>query len=165
MKNKIYCFIIFFINITYTINSQNFQKNLLAFDIIEANTNGSDVSEYFRSKKAYVNFYQNLKDSIFNLAIVQPENSSMSYGLITTHPTIVKNELYEGFKTEKTFYQWYFINSYDEEKGWADVELSIVYNSDNPFYVIRIITHTKFEIFTFKGYLNESLTGLTTENK
>ena len=47
----------------------------------------------------------------------------------------------------------------------ADVEFSIVYSNNSPFYVLRIITHNDFKILTFKGYINEKLTGLTTEIK
>jgi hypothetical protein len=165
MKNKIAILIIFLLGINLTIRAQNFRKNILAFDIIDANDNGLDVSEYYKTVNAYVNFYQNLNDSIFNLEIVLPESCSKSYGLINAHSLIVKNELYQGHNTDKTYYQWYFINSYDEEKGLADVEFSIVFNADNPFYILRIITHKKFEIFTFKGFINEELTGLTTEIK
>ena len=57
------------------------------------------------------------------------------------------------------------MNSYDDEKGYADVEFSIVYSNNSPFYVLRIITHNDFKILTFKGYINEKLTGLTTEIK
>jgi hypothetical protein len=162
MKTKIQILILLLLGINLTITSQNYRKNLLTFDIIDANDNGSDISEYYKSVDSYVSFYQNLNDSVFNLFIVQPKNSSMSFGPIKAHPLVVKNEYYEGVKTEKTYYQWFFNNSYDDEKGWADVEFSIVYNDNNPFYIIRIITHKKFEIYTFKGYLNEKMTGLTT---
>ena len=151
------------IGVVHSFKSQIYQKNILTFDISEATDNGSDISDYYKTKNAIATFYKNYKDSTFNMAIIILKDSSMSFGPITTHPIKVTNELYEGYKTEKTYYQWYFINSYNNDKGWAEVEFSIVYNSEIPFYVLRIITIDKFEIITFKGYLNESLTGLVTE--
>ena len=165
MKNKLANIILFVFGISLNIFSQNFQKNLMTFDIVDANINGNDDSEFYKSKMAHVTFYQNIKDSVFNLAIVWPIDKSMSYGPIYTHPLKVNDELYEGHKTEKTYYQWFFMNSYDQEKGYADVEFSIVYSNNSPFYILRIITHNDFKILTFKGYINEKLTGLTTEIK
>ncbi|MBK6835565.1 MAG: hypothetical protein IPG89_15345 [Bacteroidetes bacterium] len=75
----------------------------------------------------------------------------------------ISNELYEGKKTEKSYYQWFFKNSYDDKSGWAIVEFSVIYNGDAPYYMVKIIPMDDFEILIYKGYLNESFTGTIME--
>lgn len=151
--------------ITINSNAQNFRKTILAFDIIEANINGKDDSELHVINKTFITFYRNTKDSILNLAIVWPNNSSMSYGPLTVSNIRTNNELYEGKTTEKSYYKWYYKNTYDNNQGWANIELSIVYETYQAFYILRMFVDKDFQINTYKGFLNEKLTDTITEIK
>ena len=82
-------------------SAQNYQKTILAFDITKADLNGQDASNYFAENGNYVTFYQNTKDSIMNLAIVWPNDSSMSYGPLTVSPIRTNNELYPPLQHQK----------------------------------------------------------------
>ena len=143
--------------------AQKYQKTILAFDIYKANNNGTDNSKLYQDKAAYVQFYQNGQDSVINLSVVWPVDSSASYGPITTHPMKTKTDLFKGYETEKAYYKWFFVNSYDTVSGWANVELSIVHGGEAPYYVLKIITHNDFEILIYEGYINEKLTGSLSE--
>lgn len=151
--------------IKFNVKAQYFQKTILAFDIIEADHNGQDYSKFYREKGNYVTFYQNTKDSVMSLAVVWPHDSSMSYGSLTVNSVKINNELYEGNKTEKSYYKWYYINSYDGKQGWANIEFSIVYDKNQAYYILRMFIDNDFQINTYKGYLNEKLTGTVTEIK
>lgn len=157
--------IICLLSIKFNVSAQYFQKNILAFDVFEADHNGQDYSKFYRDKQNYVTFYQNTKDSVMSLAIVWPNDSSMSYGSLTVNSVKINNELYEGNKTEKSYYKWYYLNSYNNEQGWATIEFSIVHDKNQPFYILRMFTENDFQINTYKGYLNEKLTGSVTEIK
>lgn len=163
MKNIVIIISLFLIK--FNGSAQNYQKTILAFDITKADLNGQDASNYFAENGNYVTFYQNTKDSIMNLAIVWPNDSSMSYGPLTVSPIRTNNELYEGKRTEKSYYKWYYVNSYDDKKGWANIEFSIVHDSYQVFYILRMFVDSDFQICTYKGFLNDKLTGSTTEIK
>lgn len=140
--------------------AQEYQKTILCFNIIDANNDGKDYSAHYIKKEAYVSFYENTGDSVLRMAIVFPKDSTSSYGNLYAHPMKIKNELYDGSITEKTYYQWYFRNSYDDKNGVAIVEFSIIQKGNEPYYMLKIIPIDDFEILIYKGYLNEHFTGV-----
>jgi hypothetical protein len=138
------------------------EKTITLFNIEKATIDGEDYSEKFKEGKVYTVFYRNLKDSILAMANVWPVNGSQSYGNVYPHQMIVTDETYEGLKSTRTFYKWFYTNTYDDAKGSASIELIQVVKSEGIYYVMKMIT-SEFQICIYKGYLNEGASNSLTK--
>lgn len=132
---------------------EHWQKTVLHFDIQEAELNGEDYSKLFLSQKTYLAFYKVDTDSVLLLSLVNRKDASQTWGRVYPHPVIFSNEMYDGFKSERTYYRWNYHNSFNENSGSALIELIKVPKPEGLFYVMKVFVH-EFDLAVYKGYMN-----------
>lgn len=149
---KFIIFLFFWVKAGFT-QDTHWQKTILRFDIEEAAINGEDYTDAFTEQRAYMSFYKVDNDSILLMALVWLKEGSQTWGRVYPHSVISTNEMYDGFKSERSYYRWEYQNSFNENSGNALIELIKVVKPEGLFYVMKVFVHT-FDLAVYKGYMN-----------
>lgn len=153
MKNSRYILMLFCLVKLTIAQDSHWQKTILHFEIEEAAINGEDYTNAFTKQKAYMAFYKVDNDSVLLMALVWQKEGSQTWGRVQPHSVICTNEMYEGFKSERSYYRWDYKNSFNDNTGSALVELIKVVKPEGLYYVMKVFLHG-FDLAIYKGYLN-----------
>ncbi len=132
------------------------QETLAKFIIIDASINGIDVTSTLLANEAYIVFYTSDNDGLIYMANVFPKSNSQSYGSMYSVETQKKRETYETYATDIFYFNWRYINTYDNTKGIAKVQMIKVYKPQGVVFVIKFIFENQ-DIIIYKGYMEGTI--------
>ena len=148
-------FLSFFIfNLSF---GQNFNEQTLSkFIITDASMNGVDVTPEIIDAEAYSVFYTYENDEGIYMANVWPKKNSQSYGAMYSFTIEEEKNTYESYQADYFYFNWQYINDYDNKKGTAKVYVIKVYKPQGIVYIMKMLTET-LDMYVYKGYLEGSL--------
>lgn len=155
MKNKFYSFLIILNFVSNGLFAQN-QKTIAKFITTDASTNGVDVTPTYLSENAYIVFYKSNNDGLIYMANVWSKTNSQSYGPMYSLESEKKRETYDTYEADIYFFNWRYINTYDNKKGTAKVQLIKIYKPQGITFTIKIIPEN-LDILVYKGYMEGSI--------
>lgn len=159
MKKKLALFILFIVvgfNSFYSQNKMNNQETVAKLTILDWTKNGNNMSAEILDQKAFLVIYKNLETNELLMANFWEKNNSQSYGPIYSIESKQIEESDENYKTDFFFFKWGYVNTYDNKKGTAKVELLKVYKPQGIYFKMTIIPEN-LDILIYKGYMEGSL--------
>ena len=90
------------------------------------------------------------------MANVWPKNNTHSYGPMYSIEQITKEETYEEFKADYFYFNWRYVNDYDDKKGTAKVQLIKIYKPHGITFILKIIPEN-LDVIIYKGYLEGTI--------
>ncbi|MCE7925319.1 MAG: hypothetical protein DYG98_19875 [Haliscomenobacteraceae bacterium CHB4] len=137
--------------------AQNEQQEIIAkFIITDASKNGIDVTQTLLKAGAYTVFYTSGNDGLIYMANVWPNSNSQSYGPMYSTESTKRKETYETYEADIFYFNWRYINTYDEKKGTAKVQLVKIYKPQGIAFVLKIIPEN-LDIIIYKGYMEGTI--------
>lgn len=132
------------------------QETLAKFIITDAITNGIDVTPTLLANKAYTVFYTSDNDGLIYMANVWPKSNSQSYGPMYSVESENKRETYETYKADIFYFNWRYINTYDNKTGTAKVQVIKIYKPQGVAFTVKIIPEN-LDIIVYKGYMEGTI--------
>jgi hypothetical protein len=132
------------------------QETLAKFIITDATTNGVDVTPTLLANKAYTVFFTSDNDGLIYMANVWPKSNSQSYGPMYSVETQKKRETYETYEADIFYFNWRYINTYDNKKGTAKVQVIKIYKPQGVAFTVKIIPEN-LDIIVYKGYMEGTI--------
>lgn len=155
MKVKFYSILILLILTAKGVFAQR-QETLAKFIITDATMNGVDVTPTLLSNKAYTVFYTSDNDGLIYMANVWPKSNSQSYGPMYSIENQKKRETYETYEADIFYFNWRYINTYDNKKGTAKVQVIKIYKPQGVAFTVKIIPEN-LDITVYKGYMEGTI--------
>lgn len=155
MKNKLYSILILLVLISNGVLAQR-QETLAKFIITDATMNGVDATPTILSNKAYTVFYKSDNDGLIYMANVWPKSNSQSYGPMYSIENQKKRETYETYEADVFYFNWRYINTYDNKKGTAKVQVIKIYKPQGVAFTVKIIPEN-LDITVYKGYMEGTI--------
>lgn len=156
MKFKLLILITFFSLIFFNVSFGQRQETLAKFIITDATTNGVDITPTLLANKAYTVFYTSDDDGLIYMANVCPESNSQSYGPMYSVETQKKRETYETYAADIFYFNWRYINTYDNKKGTAKVQMIKIYKPQGVAFTVKIIPEN-LDVIVYKGYMEGTI--------
>lgn len=132
------------------------QETLAKFIITDATTNGVDITPVLLANNAYIVFYTSDDDGLIYMANVFPKSNSQSYGPMYLVEIQNKKETYETYAVDIFYFNWRYINTYDNKKGTAKVQMIKVYKPQGVAFTVKIIPEN-LDIIVYKGYMEGTI--------
>jgi len=156
MKFKLLILITFFSLIFFNVSFGQRQKTLAKFIITDATINGEDVTPILLANNAYIVFYTSDDDGLIYMANVFPESNAQIYGAIYSAESQTQRETYETYAADIFYFNWRYINIYDNKKGTVKVEMIKIYKPQGVVFAIKMIPEN-LGIIVYKGYMEGTL--------
>lgn len=129
--------------------------------VTEARINSVNYSEDYYNSSQYLTFYD---DEYGNTCFLNSMGNKEQYSF---------GRIF-GFKIEKTeidhcpahdiTFRWFYQNSYDNDSGYAMVQLKRIYRENGVEFSIKILTK-KLDIIEFSGFTSENLLKIKEEDE
>lgn len=132
------------------------QEIIAKFIITDASVNGTDVTPTLLKAGAYTVFYTSDDDELIYMANVWPNSNSQSYGPMYSAESTKHKETYETYEADIFYFNWRYINTYDEKKGTAKVQLIKIYKPQGVAFVLKMIPEN-LDIIIYKGYMEGTI--------
>lgn len=145
-------FLIFISNIK-NVSGQN-QELISKFIITDATLNGDDITPEIIESEMFTVFYMN--DDEFYMANVADHGKSMSFGPMYNIRLDDSDETYGAYNADYIYFNWLYINDYDDKKGTARVQLIKIYKPQGTAFILTIIPED-LELIVYKGYMEGTL--------
>ncbi|RTL14093.1 MAG: hypothetical protein EKK56_02250 [Flavobacteriaceae bacterium] len=155
MKGKFYLILVLLVLTVNGVFAQR-QETLAKFIITDATMNGVDVTPTLLSNKAYTVFYTSDNDGLIYMANVWPKSNSQSYGPMYSIENQKKRETYETYEADIFYFNWRYINTYDNKKGTAKVQVIKIYKPQGVAFTVKIIPEN-LDITIYKGYMEGTI--------
>ena len=129
--------------------------------ITEARINSEDYSQHYYEGGQFLSFYENENNEpCFLNSMANKEEYSFGrvYGLKSEKLEI------ENCQAENISFRWYYHNSYDNDSGYAKVQLKRIYRENGVEFSIKILSK-KLDIIEFSGFTIENLLKLNEEEE
>ncbi len=137
--------------------SQNKTQEVLSkFIITDASTNGVDTTPTLLEAGAFTVFYTSGNDGLLYMANVWPNSNSQSFGPMYSVTHEESKETYESYEADFFYFNWRYINDYDNKKGTAKVQVIKIYKPQGVTFTVKIIPEN-LDLIIYKGYLEGSL--------
>lgn len=134
-----------------SINAQIFDS--VKYLITEAKINKVDYSQHYFENGQYLTFYKD-EDDEYCLLNSMGNKEEYSYGKILGLK--VKKTEEDECPAETINFRWFYHNSYNNDSGYAVVQLKRIYRENGIEFSIKILSK-KLEIFEFSGFTNETV--------
>jgi hypothetical protein len=132
------------------------QKTLAKFIITSASDNGEDITPMILQQEAFCVFYTFEGDSLLYLSNNWLKNETQSYGPLFPAVDCILEEAEKKRGAEVSNYLWYFMNTYDDQSGTAQVQLTKIKKVLGVSFVLKIITPNN-DILEYYGYDEDAL--------
>jgi hypothetical protein len=123
---------------------------LLNFRIINGTSGDTDITEWLLNSEMHTVFYFYEEDSIMLMANTSFNSDSQSYGPTTKTLESEYGVSEEGYETEVWYFDWSYINSYDDETGIAKIK-AIFTTKPDAIYLTLYILPNDFELIVYNG--------------
>jgi hypothetical protein len=125
-------------------------KTLYDFRLYEGATEGMDLTEWLLENEMHTIFYIFESDSVPMLANVSHKSKSQSFGKLTftKEPQFYTSD--EGNESTVYYFDWEYINSYDDETGIAKVKAIITAKPDATYLTMHIVPND-LKLIIYKG--------------
>jgi hypothetical protein len=135
---------------------KNKEHEILAkFIITDATFNDKDFKPIILEQGAYTVFYNFKDDSLIYMSNYWPKDDTQSFGpMYSTKMSF--EEKYDAYQADVYSFNWAYINSYDDKKGIAKVQLTKIYKPTGVSFILKIIPENN-DVIIFKGYLEGSV--------
>lgn len=135
---------------------KNEEHEILAkFIITDATFNGEDYTPIILEQGAYTVFYNFKDDSLIYMSNYWPKDDTQSFGpMYSTQMSL--EERYESYQADIYSFNWGYVNSYDEKKGTAKVQLTKIYKPTGVAFILKIVPEN-LDVIIFKGYLEGTI--------
>lgn len=143
-------------NPIYSQEKKNNQETFAKFQIIDWIKNGTDMTPVILDEKAFLVIYKNTETNELMMANYWLKSNSQSYGAIYNIEKKHLDENNENYAGNLFSFQWVYINTYDQKKGTAKVELLEVYKPQGTYFKMTIIPEN-LDILVYQGYVEGSL--------
>jgi len=144
----------------FQLNSDNKSLNKsdksTKFIITDASTNGVDTTPTLLEAEAFTVFYRVEESDLLYMANVWPKNNTQSYGPMYSIEQTTKEETYEEYKADYFYFNWRYVNDYDEKKGTAKVQLIKIYKPQGITFILKIIPEN-LDVIMYKGYMEGTI--------
>ena len=132
------------------------QEEVAKFVITDASMNGADVTLQYLEAGAYLVFYTIGDDKSLYMANFWQKFDSQSYGAVYSLESKTIEETDKQYKTDIFRFNWRYINTYDEKRGTAKVEVTKIYKPQGIAFIVKIIPEN-LDILIYKGYMDGSV--------
>lgn len=146
--------ILLFVN-AFAFAQNNTQETLAKFIIIDASDNGNDTTEIYLDAGGYIVFYTQPDGKLY-MANVMSNRNSQSFGRLYSAEHSKLKETYENYEADIFYYKWRYINSYNDKKGTATVELIKIYKPQGVTFKVTIIPEN-LDVLVYKGFMEGTL--------
>ena len=126
----------------------------MKFIITDASINGVDTTPTLLAAEAYSVFYTVEDSDLIYMANVWSKNDSQSYGPM--YYIKKKEETYEEYKADFFYFNWRYMNDYDDKKGTATVQLIKIFKPQGITFILKIIPEN-LDVIVYKGYIEGSI--------
>lgn len=153
MKRILIIISILIATITF-VSAQN-QKEVARFYVLEATSNGIDVTSQVVYNDAYTVFYET-DEGLLYMANVWERSDSQSWGPIFNVEYEHYPETSSVYESDEFIFDWAFSNTYDSKRGICEVSLSKIYKPEG---VISILTlrEDSGDVTVYTGYMKGSV--------
>jgi hypothetical protein len=156
MKKNIWTLLaLFFLSITNVAFGQK-QETLARFIITDASKNGIDETPTMLSNNAFTVFYTSSNDGLIYMANVWEKSNSQSFGPMYSVQSKKNRETYETYEADIFHFNWRYINSYNNKKGTAKVQVIKIYKPQGVAFTVKIIPEN-LDIIVYKGYMEGTI--------
>lgn len=128
-------------------------KTIYDFRIYEGVSEENDVTKWLLDSEMHTLFYLYEKDSLLMMANIGYKSGTQSYGRITTTKDSEFGIIEEGHEIEIYYFDWQYINDYDDETGLAKVKAIIETKSDATYLTLTIVPND-LSIIVYKGIID-----------
>lgn len=159
MKNIIPLLVMLVSSISTPLYSQDKaikQEIIAKFQISDGTTNGADITPNLLEQNAYLVIYKDVTTKIFYMANFWEKANSQSYGPIYGMEKKHINADSENYEADQVSFQWSYINTYDNKKGTANVQLLKIYKPQGVYFKMTIIPEN-LDVLVYKGYMEGTL--------
>lgn len=152
-----YCYLIaMVVFLPQLIFADDKQEVLAKFVITDATQNGHDITQIYLENRAYLIFYTSGDDKSLCMANFWTKSDSQSYGGVYSMESKTIEETDKQYKADIFRFNWRYINTYDEKRGTAQVEVTKIYKPQGIAFIIKIIPEN-LDILIYKGYMEGSV--------
>ena len=128
------------------------QEEVAKFVITDASSNGVDQTPQYLEAGAYLVFYTTGDDKSLYMANFWPKSDSQSYGAVYSMESKNYEETDKQYEADIFRFNWRYINTYDQKRGTAKVEVTKIYKPQGIAFIIKIIPEN-LDILIYKGYM------------
>jgi alpha-L-fucosidase len=132
------------------------QKTIAKFIITDAKNNGVDMTPIALKGGAYTVFYTSGDDGLIYMANVWPNNNSQSFGPMYGVQSDKIEETYENYRADYFYFNWRYINSYNDKTGTAKVQVIKIYKPQGVAFSVKIIPEN-LDVIVYKGYMDGTI--------
>jgi len=118
-----------------------------------------DATRTYLDNGAYFAVYTVSGKKTAYMSSLMTKSKSESYGAIYNIEKTDIPETDKDYQKQKVTFKWSFSNTYDKEKGTADVTLVISNKPMGKAFEMTILTE-KLDLLVYKGYIEGSLTDI-----
>ena len=148
MKNKL-CLVLIILTSICNISFSQFQEK---YRVTEFYDNGKDYSEEALINEVTLIFSQKTETSDFYFKNLWVNTGSFSIGKIKVLETKKYEETEDALAGEMTFFEWYYSNSYDNNKGTAKVLFVRFVEDKIEKFKCEIYIESSDELLIYSGY-------------
>jgi hypothetical protein len=132
------------------------QEIIANFQISDGTSNGVDITPTLLEQNAYLVIYRDMASKAIYMANFWEKNDTQSYGSIySMEEKHIKGEN-ENYEADLFYFQWSYINTYDNKKGTAKVELMKVYKPQGIYFKMTIIPEN-LDVLVYRGFMKGTL--------
>ena len=137
-----------------SVSAQN-QIEVARFYVLEATSNGIDVTSQVVYNDVYTVFYET-DEGLLYMANVWERSDSQSWGPIFNVEYEHYPETSSVYESDEFIFDWAFSNTYDSKRGICEVSLSKIYKPEG---VVSILTlrEDSGDVTVYTGYMKGSV--------
>ncbi|MFV5691716.1 hypothetical protein ACM55K_06815 [Flavobacterium sp. LT1R49] len=126
------------------------------FQISDGTENGLDITPTLLEQNTYLVIYQDMASKAIYMANFWEKNNTQSYGFIySMEEKHIKGDD-KNYETDLFYFQWGYINTYDNKKGTAKVELMKIYKLQGVYFKMTIIPEN-LNVLVYRGFMKGTL--------
>lgn len=140
----------------YSQENKTNQETIARLTVVDWTKNGENMTTAISDQNVILVIYRNKETNELLMANFWQKSNSQSYGRIYSLESKHEEESAEKYKSDLFFFQWGYVNTYDNKKGTAKVELLKVYKPQGIYFKMTIIPEN-LDILIYKGYMEGTL--------
>lgn len=161
MTKKTIFLIVFFVFLMVLKSFGQLQRQKLVHDkyvINYALIDGVDLTKEYMLMDAFITFFYLEDDErILFMANICPNAESMSYGAMLLQDFRKFDKVEEFCAMDFYQFDWYYLNTYDEDSGVAEVRFIIFYYPEGTQFSMEILLEDSQRSLIFKGFLDNDV--------
>lgn len=132
------------------------QEIIAKFQISDGTQNGVDITPTLLEQNAYLIIYRDMASKAIYMANFWEKNDTQSYGRAYSFEHEHIEESDQNYEADSYSFHWAYSNTYDNERGTAEIKLLKVYKPQGVYFKMTIIPED-LDVLVYRGFMNGTL--------